>query len=212
MIFCDLDGTLVDSKKDITFAVNETRRTFKLSPLTVDQVVSYIGNGIRKLVERSFNGTGVDLDEALPLMKDIYSRHLLDSTRLYPGVIDGLHLLVDANFAIVLLSNKTQKEAVKILKGLAVADYFSLVLGDGVGIPLKPDPSAIFHARKVLKPANGDSWIIGDSWTDLECGDRAGIQCAFASYGFGYPHDKRYDFMAESFLQFAEMAVKTRAQ
>ncbi len=205
IIFCDLDGTLIDSRQDLAFSVNEARKEFNLEPLPQEKVVSYVGNGIHKLVERAFFRTGIDSAQALKVLKNIYSSHLLDATSTYPGVREGLEIISSANFAIVVVSNKMQRESIEILNGLGVGGFFSLILGDNGDLKLKPDPEMIFYVRDYLKIPLDNSWIIGDNWTDLECGRRAGIKKAFASYGFGKQKDEKYDFNADSFIKFAEM-------
>lgn len=204
MVFCDLDGTLVDSRTDLASAVNQSRLQLGLHPLPQGKIVSFVGNGVRKLVERAFDGEAVDIPLAVEKVKGNYSRCMLDTTRLYDGVAEGLRMIRAANFAIAVLSNKTQAEAEAILDGLGVASFFSAIAGDGGGIALKPDPAAVLEIAGRLHAPLADSWILGDNWTDLECGRRAGIRRAFASYGFGNRRNEDCDFVAESFLSFAK--------
>ena len=82
-IIFDLDGTLVDSRADLLTGVNIMRAHFGLSPLSLETVVSYVGNGTPKLCERALSDSTVSVDEALPILKAAYREHILDSTRLY---------------------------------------------------------------------------------------------------------------------------------
>lgn len=205
IIFCDLDGTLIDSRKDLANAVNFALKSFSLPPLPDEKVVSYVGNGVKKLIERSFADKAVDLQQALIEMKKYYSAHLLDNTIAYESVPEGLALIKAANFAIVVLTNKMQIEAEQILDGLGILQFFDLIIGDDGIMLLKPSPQAVYFVSKKLALPLQNSWIIGDNWTDIECGINAGIKTAYAAYGFGDIRGMGYDYLAKSFYDFAKM-------
>ena len=94
IIIFDLDGTLIDSRQDLAAGVNHMRTHYGLPPLSLEIASSYIGDGVRKLVERSLQGADVDLDEAVRINKEYYFSHLTVYTTLYTGVADGLRQLV----------------------------------------------------------------------------------------------------------------------
>ncbi|HPO91387.1 MAG TPA: HAD-IA family hydrolase, partial [Victivallales bacterium] len=204
IVFCDLDGTLIDSRKDLANAVNFARKRLSLKKLPVEEIISYVGNGVKKLLERSFYGTNVNTLDALFIMKEYYSEHLLDNTKLYDGVSEGLDIIKKSDFALVLLSNKIYEHAIEILKSFELYNKFNMVIADNGTIPLKPAPDAVFLAIEKLKISKDFSWIIGDNWTDILCGRNAGIKTAFASYGFGRLNGEKFDFFARNFLHFAE--------
>jgi len=206
-IIFDLDGTLIDSRADLTTAVNLMRKHFSLPPLTLDAVTSYVGNGARKLTERALAETGVDVDDALHLMKKFYLEHLVDKTTLYPGVLDGLKKLSGAGWKLALITNKPDGPCHEILKHFAIDNLFAVVIGGDCKFPLKPDPASIFHILEVCGASPSRSLILGDNYTDLESGRRAGIKCCFASYGFGRKNGLPSDMEVASFPEFTEKMI-----
>lgn len=202
LIAFDLDGTLIDSSLDLANAINHMRMAMKLEPLTIDRVISFIGDGVITLVRRSIAGTGVDLEQALCLMKEYYSNHLLDNTNLYPGVKTGLAELNSLGIKLAVVTNKLTGAAGVILKELGVMELFAELIGGDSDYPLKPSPEALkaLCAKYSCLPEN--CWILGDHYTDLEAGRRAGFRRAFAQYGLGEPRAEK-DFLAvDSFAEF----------
>ena len=205
VIIFDLDGTLIDSRKDLTKGVNLTREFYNLPPLSLETVCGYIGNGARKLLERSLAGTDIDIDDALPRMKKFYYAHLTDETELYPGVEEGLKKLYESGRKLAVITNKPDEAAKTILKELGVAKYFDEIIGGGGGHPLKPEPDALLYFANKWNADVKESWMVGDHYTDLESGARAGMKCCLASYGFGNSKGLHYDFDAKSFADFAAL-------
>ena len=202
VIIFDLDGTLIDSRKDLTKGINLTREYYNLPPLDLDTVCGFIGNGARKLVERSFAGTGVDIEDALPRNKKNYMEHLADETRLYPGVLEGVKKLFAAGWKMAVITNKPDDAAKALLKKLDVDKYFDEIMGGGCGHPLKPEPNALLHFAEKWNADPAKSWMVGDHYTDLEAGKRAGMLRCWASYGFGDPRGLECEFEAKSFAEF----------
>lgn len=201
VIIFDLDGTLIDSRKDLTKSVNLTREFYDLPPLSLETVCSYIGNGARKLLERSLP-KNIDIDEAAPLMKKFYYAHFTDETKLYPGVAEGLDKLLAAGKKLAVITNKPDEAAKIILQELGVAKYFDEIIGGGGGHPLKPEPNALLYFAKKWNADVKESWMVGDHYTDLESGARAGMKCCWVSYGFGDPKGLNYALDAKSFADF----------
>ena len=206
VIIFDLDGTLIDSRKDLTKGINLTREYYNLPPLDLDTVCGFIGNGARKLVERSFAGTGVDIEDALPRNKKNYMAHLADETKLYSGVLEGLEELFAADWKMAVITNKPDEAAKALLKKLDVDKYFDEIMGGGCGHPLKPESDALLYFAEKWNAEPAQSWMVGDHYTDLEAGKRAGMQRCWASYGFGDPRGLEYDFEAKSFAEFVNAA------
>ncbi|MDD3118097.1 MAG: HAD-IA family hydrolase, partial [Victivallales bacterium] len=197
----DLDGTLVDSRADLCTGVNLMRREFGLPPLPPEQVGGYLGNGTVALCERSLAGTGVDPVTALPLMKHYYSVHLLDQTRLYPGVAETLRRVDAAGWRLAVVSNKLETPCRDILDGLGVGALFPVICGGDSGFGLKPAPEPLFHVLETLQVAPEESYMVGDNYTDLAAGRAAGVGRIFAAYGFGAPHGETCDRQIQSFSE-----------
>lgn len=187
LLIFDLDGTLVDSRKDLATAVNLMRRHFNLPPLDLDTVTGYVGNGIRVLVTRALQGTSVSVDEALPLQVSLYREHMLDETALYPGVLEGLRRLHRLGHTLAVATNKPAAACELILNHFGIMPLFARVLGGGSTPNLKPHPEMV----EVIMTATGRTadatWVIGDNYTDLECARRAGTRSIFLTYGYGEP-------------------------
>jgi phosphoglycolate phosphatase len=202
VIICDLDGTLVDSRADLTTGVNLMRDHYSLPPLDIDTVTGYIGDGARKLAERALRGTDIDIDEAVALMKKYYTDHMLDATELYPGITEGLRLAKAKNYMLAVATNKPVEPCRKILEHLSAAAYFDIILGAAAGYPLKPDPGMLYIVMEKTNSLPEKSWVIGDNYTDLESGRRAGLRRCFACYGFGDRGSETADLETDSFVDF----------
>lgn len=205
VIICDLDGTLIDSRKDLATGVNLMRAEYGLPPLDLPTITDFVGNGARKLGERALEGANVDIDEALLLMKKHYGAHMFDETIVYPTVEEGLLLLKDKGYKLAVATNKPQEPCEKILNYLEIAKYFDVILGASSRYVLKPDPAMLLGAIEESGGVIEKSWMVGDNYTDLASGRRAGVKLCFAEYGFGYQLEDSYDVAVDYFLEFAKM-------
>ena len=148
LLLCDLDGTLIDSREDLATGVNLMRADYGLEPLSIGVVTDFVGNGARKLVERSLPGSVKSIEEALHKFKNYYKENMFVKTRLYPSVEEGLRLLHGKGWKLALSSNKPSDKCEEILKHLGIAVYFDMILGASENYPLKPDPASILIAMK----------------------------------------------------------------
>jgi phosphoglycolate phosphatase len=187
LIIFDLDGTLIDSARDLAAAVNEMRRHFCLPPLDVATITGYVGNGVRLLVTRALQGTTINVDEALCIQAPIYRAHLVDKTTLYPGVYEGLGRLRDRGHILAVATNKPAEACDLILKHFGIRDWFISVLAGGRFPVLKPEPDMILDIMKTAGMPPNDTWVVGDNYTDLESARRAGVRSIFVTYGYGEP-------------------------
>ena len=207
LIVFDLDGTLIDSLRDLAAAINATRAMFSLKPLSVETVTSCVGNGVKVLIQRAFkDAPEVGFDDALARYSRYYAEHLTVYTRLYPGVADGLKAMHDRGIKLAVVTNKPSSSAKVILTDLQVADCFDALCGGDGGVPLKPAPDMLLLFKERFN--SKDCWMIGDHYTDLEAGRRAGFRRGFARYGFGDPHDEIPDFTLDSFPDLVSLALK----
>ena len=209
LLLFDLDGTLIDSREDLCTAVNLMRRDYDLPPLAVERVAAYVGDGLRKLVERGLQGHPTDLDAAVKACAAHYRNHLVDRTVLYPGVADGLPRLCAAGHRLELISNKPGDSCRLILEHFGVASFFRLVLGGGDTPRLKPDPEPLLLAmtRCGIPPAR--TWMIGDHHTDLEAARRAGVKSVYLADGIGDSAGEKPDFEFDSFTAMTNFFLST---
>ncbi len=192
-VLFDLDGTLVDSRQDLATAVNLTREEAGLPALPVDVVAGYVGEGVRTLVARAMPVTGEALDAAVARTGFHYGQHLLDRTALYPGVSAGLAALAELGYKLGLVTNKPQEFSETILAGLGVRACFTVVVGGRKGASLKPDPEPLQCALAALACGPAGSWMVGDHFTDMEAGRRAGMRRCFCRFGFGTLRGEAFD-------------------
>ncbi len=185
----DLDGTLIDSQRDLIRSVSATLREMGREELHEDTISGYIGHGAPQLVGRAL-GSGATEDEcqrALKFFLAYYEDHKLDSTCAYPGVPEALEHL--AAFPMAILTNKPVRVSMRILKELGLAKYFRAVYGGNSFETKKPDP---FGARTILREfgaAPAEAILIGDSEVDVQTARNAGTLAASVNYGFG-THDR----------------------
>ncbi|WP_306600990.1 HAD family hydrolase [Geothrix sp. 21YS21S-2] len=202
-VLFDLDGTLVDSRADLATGVNLTRVDLGLPPLEPAQVAGFVGDGVRKLLTRSLPECPGRLEEALELNRGHYGRHLLDATRLYPGVQAALEAVRAGGFRLAVVTNKPREFTLPILEGLGVLGLFGTVVAGGDCPDLKPDPRPLLLALERCGSGAEGSWIAGDHHTDLEAGRRAGVKRCLCRYGFGTPGGEAWDLAVENLQELA---------
>jgi len=199
LLIFDLDGTLIDSRADLAEGINHMRAHYDLPPLPLEIASSYIGNGVRKLVERALQGADVDLDEALQINKDYYFSHLTVHTYLYDGVAAGLRTLSDAGHKLALLTNKPGDPSRSILEHFGLNPLFSSIIGAGDVESLKPEPEGLFKCLEESGVDPSNTWMVGDHYTDLAVAQNAAVKSAFVRYGFGEEHGHEPDAYFASF-------------
>jgi phosphoglycolate phosphatase len=191
LIVFDLDGTLIDSKKDIADAANELLRRCGAAPLPEERIGRMVGDGAATLVARAFAASGIERpDDALERFLVIYDRVLLHHTRPYDGIPDVLEAL-RSHTSLAVLTNKPLAATRRILAGLDLARFFdadAIVGGDGP-FPRKPDPAGLLHLAASAGVAHGgtaDVLLVGDSVIDWRTARQASASICLARYGFGF--------------------------
>jgi phosphoglycolate phosphatase len=181
----DLDGTLIDSRRDITTAVDRTRQGYGLPPLGLQRVIRMVGEGARVLIQRALPDLPSErIDEALAIYLDHYRQVCLDQTHPYPGIEEMLVRLASA-YPLALLSNKGEELSRIVLRGLGLAPFFREILG-GDSLPTrKPDPSGLRLLAERLGVPVARVMLVGDTRIDAETARNAG--CLFALVEWGFP-------------------------
>lgn len=186
LLVFDLDGTLVDSSRDLAAALNATfaRLAPGTAPVSLEAVVSFVGEGARVLIERSLRhaGLALPLDDVLKVYLECYRGRLLGETRLYPGVGEALAALTGPSLAV--LTNKPGEMSRAILEGLGVASRFARIWGPEDVPARKPDPVGLLRLLEVLGVPGDQAWLIGDSGTDVDTARGAGVRIAGVTWGF----------------------------
>ena len=180
----DLDGTLIDSQVDLAISVNAALADAGRAPKPVEVIASYVGDGVRVMLERAFEDpTPAVLEQALRVYRAHYRAHCLDHTRLYPGVRSTLEHFRHKRQAVV--SNKTAEFSRLILAGLGLDELLPVVIGGDTVGALKPDPAPVQAALAALGVDPTQAVMVGDGLTDLEAGRRAGTRTCAVTYGLG---------------------------
>ena len=207
-VFFDFDGTLFDTKADLAATVNHTRRDLGLAEWPEDQVIANVGQGARYLLENSIPEkfqpcalqTGVEtaaspFDEIREIFLSHYAEHCVERVEPYPNVRRTLDELRDRGWLMGLNTNKPNFAVRLILEKFGFTRYFgAAVVAGGDGIPLKPDVQSIRECASRLRGhrLSSHDWMVGDSWTDMQCAANAGVKGAFCSFGFGKLKDSRF--------------------
>ena len=178
MIF-DLDGTLITSGPDIAASVNDTLATLGLPAIEEAMILEFVGDGVKKLIERSLGPALHDrFEEALFLFSRHYEEHMLDATTLYPGVIEVLRHFHDKKK--VILTNKRHRFAATMSNALQLTHYFDDVIGADSTPYIKPDVRLADLILKRFQAHPDQTVVIGDGVNDIHLAKNAGLlSCAF---------------------------------
>ncbi|WP_292664089.1 HAD family hydrolase [Nitratifractor sp.] len=185
-VIFDMDGTLIDTRVDITISVNYVRhQRHGLPPLSEEEVVDYINRDERNL-PLLFYGTET-LD---PADRELFRRHYLQQCtrhlRLFPGIVTLLEDLAARKVAMGVATNASSLFARKMLGHLGIDHYFTVIAGaDTAGRP-KPDPAMIHAVLEGIGPEarTGAAWLLGDSDKDMAAARNAGIPALYAGWGY----------------------------
>jgi phosphoglycolate phosphatase len=185
LIAFDLDGTLVDSRRDLADSANELIVELGGSPLPEDAVADMVGEGAAMLVRRALRAARVtDAGAALKRFLEIYDTRLLRHTRVYAGMTDVVRFARTLG-RVAVLTNKPLAPSEAILKGLDLRELFDVVVGGDGPLPRKPDPSSLKALIEDAGATAATSLLVGDSAVDLETAVRADVRCCIVSFGFG---------------------------
>jgi phosphoglycolate phosphatase len=191
-VLFDLDGTLVDSARDLREAVNvllveEGRRN-----LSLDEVKSMIGDGAAKLVERAVlatGGEGPGLPGLVTRFLDIYEAHATGYTQAYPGARETLEGLKRAGLRMAVVTNKPHEPTLAILTALSLDGFFDAVVGGDTLPERKPHPAPILRALALLGTEPSEALMVGDNYHDVQAARAAGVKAFAVTYGYSHkPH------------------------
>ncbi|MDH5542207.1 MAG: HAD hydrolase-like protein [Nitrospinota bacterium] len=186
LIIFDLDGTLIDSKKDIADAVNSTLAAMGQREIPVEHLYSFVGNGVRPLIEKSMieSGNAERLPEAIKHFQDTYIETLLDTTVMFDGIPEVLEHFASLGKKMAVASNKPFRYVDKIIDGLDMRRYFLSVKGGDSYQTSKPEPEMILSIIEEASSSRKESVIVGDSRVDIKAGINSGIRTVGVTYGF----------------------------
>ena len=183
MIF-DFDGTIVNTGDDLAAAVNHSLDTLGIPLLNNEDIIGYVGDGVKKLIERSLgNQFPEKFDEALSNFMEYYGEHLLDSTELYPGVLEILHHY--KNKVKVIVTNKLYSYTLRIVEELDITKYFDKIIGIDSSPYKKPDSRLLEPLIKEYGVERRHTFVIGDGTNDILLAKNAGVVSCALLNGLG---------------------------
>ncbi len=185
LLIFDLDGTLIDSKRDLADSVN-AMRVHLGEPLLPDETVySYVGNGAPVLVRRALPGRDEEeIERGLRYFLEYYRDHMLDATTLYPGIREGLDQLLAADVKMAVLTNKPVRFSEHLIKGLGLESHFFRIYGGNSFEEKKPHPKGIELLMEESGIGRGDTIMVGDSAVDIMTARNAQVRACGVSWGF----------------------------
>ena len=184
-VIFDLDGTLADTIEDITAGVNVAIADIGLGPLDTDRVRALVGDGLPMLIARAAAGADADTHARLVARFRVYYReHLLDHTRLFPGIDGVLDRLTAGSFAMAVLSNKPHDATQVICNELLRPWPFVACWGADPDRPHKPDPAAALALAEELGRPAARIVFVGDTSIDVNTAKNAGMPVVGVTWGF----------------------------
>lgn len=209
LLIFDLDGTLIDSSRDLAISTNAMLRHLGRAEVDEKTVNSYVGDGAQVLVRRAL-GNGVpdsEFQTAYEFFIRYYRAHSLENTRLYPGIAEALDALKQAGNTLAVLTNKPVKISRDILVGLGVEHMFVRVYGGDSFPTKKPDPLGIETLMKERGSAREWTTMIGDTSVDIRTAKAAGVRACGVLWGFKPEtlNDPPADVLASDARQLPEL-------
>ena len=183
----DLDGTLLDTLSDLAAAVNYALRTHGMPEHSIDDVRRFVGNGVRKLMERAIpdGAANPQFDETFATFRQYYMAHSLDTTRPYEGIPEALAALKARGCRLAVVSNKMMAATQELCHHF-FPDTIEVAIGENEaeGIRKKPAPDTVFAALKALGVGKEGAVYVGDSDVDIETARNSGLPCISVLWGF----------------------------
>lgn len=194
LVLFDLDGTLVDSARDLYRAMNLTLAQLGRPLVTEQQIRIWVGKGASQLCTCVIEYQDQQFDaqqhqQLLDKFLEIYQANVCVDSVIYDGVLPFLDLCQQQDKTLVCVTNKPYQPAVTLLEELQILDRFALVLGGDSLAQRKPHPEPLLHAMQQFAQTANDTLMIGDSRNDVEAARAAGIDCIVLSYGYNHGED-----------------------
>lgn len=184
-VIFDLDGTLLNTLDDLYYCFNYSIVRFGYPKRTKDEIRSFVGNGIKKAIERAlpYKIAENELNTITENFKSYYKDHMYDKTCLYTGIKEMLDFLKQNGYKIGVVSNKYD-EAVKNLCNKYLNDYVDYAVGEGYGVEKKPCPDGVLKVMNEIGSTKENTIYVGDSEVDIRTAQNVGIPCISVLWGY----------------------------
>ncbi len=184
----DLDGTLTNTLESMTYSVNLTLKEMGLSQITKDQCRMFVGNGARVLIEESLKVSWYPkasrIEEGMKIYGRIFDQNCTYHVTLYEGIPEMLKALKDRGIHLAVLSNKPDRQTVKVVKEIFGDNIFDYAQGQKDGIRRKPEPDGVWYLMEQMQVSKEECLYIGDSEVDAATGKNAGLKTIGVLWGF----------------------------
>lgn len=184
----DLDGTLTNTLESLTYSVNLTLKEMELPSITTDQCRRFVGDGARKLIERTLEACGdrslSRLDEGMEIYGRIFHDNCTYHVTPYDGVMEMLANLKSMGMRLAVLSNKPHGQAVDVVRQIFGDGVFDFVQGQSEELPRKPDPAGVLYLLDKMGIKKEECVYVGDSEVDVATAKAAGVTGLAATWGF----------------------------
>lgn len=184
----DLDGTLTNTLESMTYSVNLTLKEMGLSQITKDQCRMFVGNGARVLIEESLKVSGDPkasrIEEGMKIYGRIFDQNCTYHVTPYEGIPEMLKALKDRGIHLAVLSNKPDRQTVKVVKEIFGDNIFDYAQGQKDGIRRKPEPDGVWYLMEQMQVSKEECLYIGDSEVDAATGKNAGLKTIGVLWGF----------------------------
>ncbi len=187
LIIFDLDGTLLYTLEDLADSCNHILLKHQLPTHPLDSFRYFVGNGIKKLVERALpedKRTEPFLEEFFQEMVAYYDLHKADKTVPYPGIVETLEKLQGAGIMLAVASNKVNKAMAPLMEQYFPSIHFTTFLGQREGIPIKPHPQIVFDIMQAANVTAEETLYVGDTAVDMKTAHNAGVRAVGVLWGF----------------------------
>ena len=182
----DLDGTLTNTLESMTYSVNLTLKEMGLSQITKDQCRMFVGNGARVLIEESLKVSGDPkasrIEEGMKIYGRIFDQNCTYHVTPYEGIPEMLKALKDRGIHLAVLSNKPDRQTVKVVKEIFGDNIFDYAQGQKDG--RKPAPDGVWYLMEQMQVSKEECLYIGDSEVDAATGKNAGLKTIGVLWGF----------------------------
>lgn len=214
--FFDMDGTIIDSRADLAATVNHTRRDLSLPEISQDAVLACVGQGAKHLLAHAIPEAFADaptlpreevVNRLWEVFRSHYAEHMLEHCALYPGVEATLRELQYRGCALGVNTSKPDFATRAILEHFGLDRFFGdAVVAGGDCDEKKPSAKPLrLCAERLGRTLSKDDWMVGDSWTDIDCATNAGIRSAFCGFGFGTPGTSVWTVRLERFSDLVRL-------
>lgn len=181
----DLDGTLVNTLTDLTVSLNYALEQLGFPKLSEAEVSAIVGHSVTYMCEHAVPPESVSqAPRVLEFYRAHYTRHSLDHSRPYEGMVEAVERIRSAGVKVAVVSNKPHADAVRVMKNLYPKDTFSLVLGRTQKFAIKPAPDALNFVMDFFGVKPEEAVYVGDSDVDVEFARNANMRCVAVTWGF----------------------------